>query len=132
MNLALGQSKAKLTRGELNLSSQSGDILPAHLTISRAAAALIRRLREFHGPLVFHLSSGCCDGTAPLCLRQGELHRGSRDVLLGEVVGAPFYIDAAQAALLANADLLLDVVKSESDSYSVEAGDGMRFIVRPR
>jgi uncharacterized protein (DUF779 family) len=47
-------------------------------------------------------------------------------------VGAPFYTDAAQAALLDNADLLLDVVESESDSFSVEAGDGLRFIVRPR
>lgn len=106
--------------------------MPAHLTVSRAAAALIRRLQELHGPLVFHLSRGCCDGTAPICLRQGELHRGSRDVLLGEVAGAPFYTDAAQAALLANAGLLLDVVESDSDGFSAEAGDGLRFIVRPR
>ena len=106
------------------------DVLPAHVAASVVAATLIRRLQRRHGPLLFHLSSGCCDGTAPICLRQGEFHLGSCDVLLGEVEGAPFYTGAAQANLLANAELLLDVVESESDSFSIEAGDGVRFIVR--
>lgn len=104
--------------------------MPAHVAITAAAEALVRRLQKLHGPLVFHLSRGCCDGTAPICLRQGELRSGARDVLLGEVAGAPFYTDAAQAALLANAELLLDVVKSESDSFSIEAAQGRRFILR--
>jgi hypothetical protein len=79
---------------------------------------------------MFHLSSGCCDGTAPICLRQGEFRLGSCDVLLGEVEGAPFYTGATQANLLANAELLLDVLEGESDSFSIEAGDGVRFILR--
>jgi uncharacterized protein (DUF779 family) len=33
---------------------------------------------------------------------------------------------------MANAEFLLDVVESESDSFSIEAGDGLRFIARPR
>ena len=104
--------------------------MPAHVAASASAAALIRRLRELHGPLMFHLSGGCCDGTAPICLKQGEFPLGSLDVLLGEVEGAPFYTGVAQAALMANAELLLDVVEGESDSFSIEAGDGQRFIAR--
>jgi uncharacterized protein (DUF779 family) len=79
---------------------------------------------------MFHLSGGCCDGTAPICLKQGEFPLGSLDVLLGEVEGAPFYTGVAQAALFAEDELLLDVVKGESDSFSIEAGDGLRFIAR--
>jgi hypothetical protein len=81
---------------------------------------------------MFHLSGGCCDGTAPICMKQGEFPLGAYDVLLGEVEGAPFYTGAAQAAFLADAKLLLDVVESESDSFSIEAGEGLRFIARPR
>jgi uncharacterized protein (DUF779 family) len=65
-------------------------------------------------------------------MKQGEFPLGSYDVLLGEVEGAPFYAGASQATLMANAEFLLDVVESESDSFSIEAGDGLRFIARPR
>ena len=51
-------------------------------------------------------------------------------ILLGEVEGAPFYTGIGQAALMTNAELLLDVVDGESDSFSIEAGDGQRFIAR--
>jgi uncharacterized protein (DUF779 family) len=88
---------------------------------------LIRQLRRRLGPLLFHLSSGCCEGTAPLCLRQDEFHLGSHDVLLGEIDGAPVYTSESQATLLTNAELLIDVMESESDSFSVEAGEGVRF-----
>jgi uncharacterized protein (DUF779 family) len=104
--------------------------MPIHVATSASAAALIRKLRESHGPLLFHLSGGCCDGTAPLCLRQSDFQIADCDVLLGEVEGAPFYTGAAQAALFDNDELLLDVVEGECDSFSIEAGDGLRFIAR--
>ncbi len=104
--------------------------MPAHIATSESAAALIRQLQELHGPLMFHLSGGCCDGTAPICLKQGEFPLGPLDVLLGDAEGAPFYTGVAQAELFAHDDLLLDVVKGESDSFSIEAGDGQRFIAR--
>lgn len=36
------------------------------------ARALIARLKERHGPLVCHQSGGCCDGSAPMCYRDGD------------------------------------------------------------
>jgi len=106
------------------------DNLPAHVAASSAAAALLRRLRQRHGPLLFHLSSGCCDGTAPMCLRQSDFHPGASDVLLGSLEGVPFYTSSWQAQLLGDVSLLIDVVESQSDSFSLEAAEGIRFIAR--
>jgi uncharacterized protein (DUF779 family) len=95
-----------------------------------AATDLIRELKERNGPLLFHQSGGCCDGSVPLCLRQTDFHVGSRDVLLGLVDGTPFYVGAAQFEYLANAELVLDVIPGNLDSFSLEAGEGVRFISR--
>jgi len=104
--------------------------VPTHVTVSVTAATLLRKLQQRHGPLLFHLSCGCCDGTAPLCFRQNEFRLGSRDVKLGEVEGVPFYTGDDQAKLLTDAELLIDAVESESDSFSIEAADGVRFVLR--
>jgi uncharacterized protein (DUF779 family) len=63
-------------------------------------------------------------------LRRDEFRLGSRDVCLGEVEGVPFYTGDDQSKLLAQSELLIDVVASESDSFSIEAGEGVRFILR--
>jgi uncharacterized protein (DUF779 family) len=76
--------------------------LSAHPTASKAAARLTRQLRELHGPLLFHLSCGCCDGTVPICLKQSDFRVGSSDVLLGEVEGVPFYTGGTHARWLAD------------------------------
>ena len=63
---------------------------------TESAVAEIRRLRDEHGPLMFFQSGGCCDGSSPMCFPDGELLLGPNDLLLGEVDGCPFYIDADQ------------------------------------
>ena len=40
---------------------------PDRVLITAAAAALVTRLIERHGPVMFHQSGGCCDGSAPMC-----------------------------------------------------------------
>jgi uncharacterized protein (DUF779 family) len=95
-----------------------------------AAIALIRQLTEEYGPLMFHQSGGCCDGSVPLCFKQGEFRVGSRDVLLGVIEGAPFYAGAAQYPYLAKTQLVLDAIEGDLDSFSLEAGSGVRFISR--
>ena len=49
------------------------------------AAALIRALRAQHGPLMFHQSGGCCDGSAPMCYPANEFKTGAQDVHLGRI-----------------------------------------------
>lgn len=95
-----------------------------------AAIELIRRLRDQHGPLMFHQSGGCCDGSAPMCFVQGEFKLGQSDVLLGEIDGCPFYIGGQQFELWKHTRLTLDVVKGRGASFSLEIPEGVRFIIR--
>ena len=97
---------------------------------TEAAVRLIRKLREDHGPLMFHQSGGCCDGSAPMCYPRGEFHIGARDVLLGEIEGTPFYIGGDQWALWKHTRLTLDAVPGRGAGFSLEAPEGMRFIIR--
>jgi len=91
-----------------------------------------RRLRQRHGALLFHLSGGCCEGSAPMCFRCASFRAGARDVLLGWVEGCPFYVGAAQFPYWANCELTLDVTTWGGDSFSLEAAEGVRFMVCSR
>ena len=97
-----------------------------------AAVKLIGELKLEYGPLMFHQSGGCCDGSVPLCFRLGEFRVGSRDVLLGMVEETPFYVGHAQAEYLVRTQLVLDVVEGSLDSFSLEAGTGVRFLSRSK
>lgn len=48
--------------------------------VTPTAAAVIERLKEEHGELVFNQSGGCCDGTAPMCYEKGDFYVPSRNV----------------------------------------------------
>lgn len=104
----------------------------SRVCVTPAAAALTRRLRQQHGPLLFHLSGGCCEGSAPMCLRRSGFRVGARDVLLGVIEGCPFYVGAAQFPYWAHSQLTIDVVEDGGDSFSLEAADGVRFVTRSR
>ncbi len=97
---------------------------------TEAALAVIRRLTAHHGPLMFVQSGGCCDGSSPLCLREGELLVGPGDLLLGLVGGVPFYIDTEQYERWNRPHFLLDVAQGSTDSFSLEAADGVHFVTR--
>ncbi len=97
-----------------------------------AAVKLIQELRQEHGPLMFHQSGGCCDGSVPLCFKLGEFRVGSRDMLLGTVEDTPFYVGHSQAEYLTRTQLVLDVIPGDIDSFSLEAGTGVRFLSRSK
>jgi uncharacterized protein (DUF779 family) len=82
--------------------------------------------------LIFHLSGGCCEGSAPMCFRAGDFRVGARDVLLGVIEDCPFYVGAAQFSYWAYCELTVDVTPAGGDSFSLEAAEGVRFIVRSR
>jgi uncharacterized protein (DUF779 family) len=65
--------------------------LPQQVLATDLAIHLTRTLRDKHGPLMFHQSGGCCDGSSPMCYPRGELLVGDSDVQLGAVDGEPFY-----------------------------------------
>jgi len=100
--------------------------------VTDAALALIERLRAKHGPLMFHQSGGCCDGSSPMCYPQGEFRVGGSDVKLGEIGGVPFYMDADQFDYWKHTQLIIDVVPGRGSGFSLEAPEGLRFLTRSR
>ena len=106
--------------------------------VTPAAAAMMRRLWGEHGPLMFHQSGGCCDGSSPMCYLAGEFRTGQSDVLLeslrveGVDEPVPFWMSASQFALWKHTHLTVDVVPGRGSGFSLEAPEGVRFLIRSR
>ncbi|WP_326533828.1 DUF779 domain-containing protein [Pseudorhodoferax sp.] len=102
------------------------------VTATPAALDLIGQLAGQHGPLMFHQSGGCCDGSAPMCYAQGEFIVGEVDRLLGAIGGMPFYISQSQFAYWQHTQLIIDVVPGRGGMFSLEGPTGQRFLTRSR
>ena len=100
--------------------------------VTEAAVELIQKLRAAHGPLLFHQSGGCCDGSSPMCYPAGEFRIGQNDVRLGEVEGTPVYIGGKQFELWKHTQLVIDAVPGRGAGFSLEAPEGYRFLTRSR
>jgi len=99
---------------------------------TEAALELIERLKAKYGPVMFHQSGGCCDGSSPMCYPLGELIVGESDVYLGEIGGAPFYMSKAQYEYWKFTQLIIDVVPGRGGMFSLEGPEGKRFLTRSR
>lgn len=106
--------------------------VPAQVLRTAAATALMAKLQAKHGPLMFHQSGGCCDGSSPMCYPQGEFYTGDQDVLLGTLGDVPFYISRPQFEYWKHTELTLDVVPGRGGMFSLENGEGVRFLIRSR
>jgi uncharacterized protein (DUF779 family) len=104
--------------------------LPSRVTLTPKAAELIRKLEGIHGPLLFHQSGGCCDGSSPMCYPRGEFKIGQEDVFLGTIAGTPFYISGSQFEYWRHTKLNIDVVPGRGGGFSVESPEGVRFLTR--
>ncbi|GAA4699908.1 DUF779 domain-containing protein [Pseudonocardia yuanmonensis] len=108
------------------------------VALTPAAAELLVRLTDIHGPLMFHQSGGCCDGSAPMCYPDGDFKVGGQDVHLGDLVveglekPVGFWMSASQYAYWKHTHLTVDVVKGRGSGFSVEAPEGVRFLIRSR
>lgn len=96
------------------------------------ALDLIAQLKALHGPLMFHQSGGCCDGSQPMCFAEGEFKTGNSDLCLGEVAGCKFYMSRDQFAYWKHTQLILDVTAGRGSSFSLEIPLGVRFLLRSR
>jgi len=113
------------------------DTTYSRVAVSPEAAALLRTLTAQHGPLMFHQSGGCCDGSAPMCYPVGMFLTGPGDVLLGTVEvglddGIEVYMSASQFEYWKYTHLTIDVVPGRGAGFSVEGPTGMRFLTRSR
>jgi uncharacterized protein (DUF779 family) len=100
------------------------------IVASTEALDAIERLTAKHGGLMLFQSGGCCDGSSPLCLLEGELLIGPNDLLLGEVGGMPVYIDAEQDRRWNHPRFVLDVAAGPASGFSLEGLDGIHFFTR--
>jgi len=109
---------------------------PAGAIITTAAAELLARLQDRHGPVMFHQSGGCCDGSSPMCYPRGDFLIGDRDVLLGVLDvgpdGVPVWISGPQYQAWRHTQLVIDVVAGRGGGFSLEAPEGVRFLSRGR
>lgn len=105
---------------------------PEKVSVTAQAVHVIEQLRNRFGPLMFHQSGGCCDGSSPMCYEHGDFKVGERDVLLGEVHGCPFYMSYDQYEYWKHTHLTLDVTPGRGASFSLEIPLGLRFMIHSR
>ncbi|MDV6377313.1 DUF779 domain-containing protein [Sporosarcina sp. GW1-11] len=106
--------------------------MPDRVIATDEALALIKLLQEKHGPLMFHQSGGCCDGSSPMCYEEGDLLIGDQDVLLGHIGDVPFYMMKSQYDYWKHTQLIIDVVDGRGGMFSLEGVEGKRFLTRSR
>ena len=100
------------------------------VSATRAALQLLAEIVAGHGPVMFHQSGGCCDGSSPMCYAQGDFLLGDHDVKLGEIGGLPFHISGSQYDLWKHTDLNIDVVPGRGGMFSLDNGRERRFLTR--
>jgi uncharacterized protein (DUF779 family) len=105
----------------------STEVAAEQVVATGPAAAVLRSLTATFGPLMLVLSGGCCDGSSPICLRDGELLLGPDDLLLGRVAGVPFYCDREQFERWNRPQLVLDVAPGPAEGFSLEGLVGVHF-----
>ncbi len=105
------------------------------VSITPAAAAVVERLKEENGELVFNQSGGCCDGTAPMCYAKSDFYVPSRNIKLGELCGVEFFIDKDQFEYFKHSHITVDVKEEKGafgNSFSLEIDLGYQFITVSR
>ena len=110
----------------------------ARVAITPEAADMVRRLTAAHGPVMFHQSGGCCDGSSPMCYPDGDFLTGPSDVHLGDLDvdgldrAVPVWMSKPQFAYWSHTHLTIDVVPGRGAGFSLEAPEGVRFLIRSR
>lgn len=111
---------------------------PSRVGLTQAAADLLVKLVGLHGPVIFHQSGGCCDGSAPMCYPDGDLIIGDADVHLGDLhvpgldAPVPVYMSRPQFPAWAHTHLTIDAVPGRGAGFSLESPEGVRFLTRSR
>ncbi|MBG6218451.1 uncharacterized protein (DUF779 family) [Arthrobacter sp. CAN_A6] len=111
----------------------------SRVALSGSAVELLQKLWGIHGPLMFHQSGGCCDGSSPMCYPAGEFITAEADILLGVLDISDdgsrtidFWMSREQFEYWKHTHLTVDVVQGRGSGFSVEAPEGKRFLIRSR
>jgi uncharacterized protein len=104
----------------------------SRVSATDAAVSMIKKIEAMHGPLMFHQSGGCCDGSAPMCYPRNDFKVGAQDVFMGEIGGQPLYMGKSQFEYWQHTHIIIDVVPGRGSGFSLEAPEGVRFLTRSR
>jgi uncharacterized protein len=118
-----------MTRTRWASSESAVGVVKASVTATRVAIEMVERLSVEHGPLAFFQSGGCCDGSAPICMKDGELPPSANDILLGAIGGAPFYVDRDQYERWGRPSFLIDAGSGPAEGFSLSLPDA-HFVTR--
>lgn len=110
----------------------AGTEAATRVTATPAAVTFLNEIRADHGPVLFHQSGGCCDGSSPMCYPRGDFRIGQSDVKLGEIDGAEVWISGPQFEAWKHTQLILDVVDGRGGMFSLDNGREKRFLTRSR
>ncbi len=102
------------------------------LIATEAAHNVIELLKAKHGSLLFQQSSGCCDGTVPMCYQADGFYINSRNILLGEIGGVPYYVDKNQYEYMKHTQIIVDAIEGPGASFSLESVEGYAFITHSK
>lgn len=105
------------------------------LSVTKEATKIIEKLKLEHGELVFNLSGGCCDGTAPMCYEKGDFYVPSRNIKLGKICDVDFFIAQDQFEYFKHSHLTIDVKEEKGafgNSFSLEIDLGYQFLTKSR
>lgn len=140
-----GDGSRVMRRGMGIMGDSDGSVEVERVAVTEAAARLLRTLRAQHGELMFHQSGGCCDGSSPMCYPDGDFLTGDADVHLGDLRIAaegdapggegftvPVWMSRNQYGYWQHTHLTIDVVPGRGAGFSLEAPEGMRFLIRSR
>lgn len=99
---------------------------------SEESRMAIELLKEQYGELIFFQSSGCCEGSTPMCYPRHEFTIGPYDILIGYVGGVPYFISSAQYEYMKHTQLILELEVGNNNTFSLNAPDGRSFITKSR
>jgi uncharacterized protein len=100
--------------------------------VTPAAENVIAQLKEKFGPLMFHQSGGCCDGSQPMCFEKGDFKVGGSDIKIGIIADCEFFMSRDQFEYWKHTQLTIDITPGRGSSFSLEIPMGLRFIVHSR
>lgn len=102
------------------------------VTMTDAARALLADIVAEHGPVMFVQSGGCCDGSSPMCFKEGDYIIGARDIKLGEIEGAPVWISESLFEIWKHSQMILDAGPGNGAGFSLDTGRGTCFLSKAR
>ena len=102
------------------------------LTATERAIQIVEMLKSKHGTIIFEQSSGCCDGTVPLCIKAEGHYISSQLAIAGYIADVPYYIEKRQLPYLEHLTMEMDVIEGRGASFSLESTEGYGFIIRSR